>query len=163
MARLPKAKPISLSQQYIAIRRQYENIVDSKFEKNQIIFKFKIKPTEESEEYLVRVSYKLHESPIVVLLEPEMKLHNGKRPHHIYGLENGHPILCLYYPKSKEWNKNLYIADTIIPWISTWLFAYEYWQITGKWNYNESNALKGIKKKVKNSMDTEQGDNLSIP
>ncbi len=146
MAKLPKAKPISLSQQYLAIKRKYKNIVESKFEKNQIIFKLKIKPTEESEEYLVRISYKLQESPRVVLLEHDLKLYNGKKPHHIYGLENGHPILCLYYPKFKEWHKNLLIADTIIPWISTWLFAYEYWQITGNWNYDESNALKKTKK-----------------
>lgn len=145
MAKFPKAKPISLFQQYSAINRQYGNIIESKFEKNEIVLKLKIRPTEESEEYLVRISYKLHGAPKVILLEPEMKLYNGKRPHHIYGLENGRPILCLYYPKLREWNKNLYIADTIIPWISTWLFAYEYWQITGQWNYEESKAIKNKK------------------
>lgn len=142
MAKFPKEKPVSLVQQIIAVKKQYKNVVATKYNKNEIIIKLKIKPTDESENYLVSVSYKLKSAPKVLLLEPEIKKYNGKTPHHIYGFENGKPILCLYYPKISEWNKHMYIADTIIPWISTWLFAYEYWQITGCWNYEESKALK---------------------
>ncbi len=143
MAKYPKVKPITLFQQLSAIKTKYTNVLDYKYKKNEISLIMKIKPTEESTEYTISISYKLKESPRVVLLSPELQKHEGRYPHHKYGFDkNGHPVLCLYYPKMKEWHKNLLIADTIIPWISTWLFAYEYWLITGKWNYDESNEMK---------------------
>ena len=52
-----------------------------------------------------------------------------------YGIKkiNGNEYinLCLYYPG--EWNSTMNISDTIIPWISEWLYYFEFWSITGKW------------------------------
>jgi hypothetical protein len=42
--------------------------------------------------------------------------------------------LCLYYRKAQEWNNQLYIADTIIPWTSEWLLHYEFWLASGDWH-----------------------------
>jgi hypothetical protein len=57
----------------------------------------------------------------------------GKRLPHIYG--NPHdpamPALCLYDPET-SWTGYDYIASTIIPWASEWLFHYEYWKISGE-------------------------------
>ena len=43
----------------------------------------------------------------------------------------------LYYPKYKEWNKQMYIANSFVPWVCTWLSTYEYWLVTGNWHYDE--------------------------
>jgi hypothetical protein len=57
----------------------------------------------------------------------------GKRLPHIYG--NPHnpamPALCLYDPQT-NWTGYDYIAHTIVPWTSEWLFFYEYWKISGE-------------------------------
>jgi hypothetical protein len=31
----------------------------------------------------------------------------------------------------------MFLANAYIPWVITWLSAYEFWQITGKWVYPE--------------------------
>jgi len=31
----------------------------------------------------------------------------------------------------------MFLADSYIPWVITWLSAYEIWQITGVWVYPE--------------------------
>jgi hypothetical protein len=41
--------------------------------------------------------------------------------------------LCLYQPKYREFRSSDFISDTIIPWISLWLYYYEKWHVTGKW------------------------------
>lgn len=36
--------------------------------------------------------------------------------------------LCLYY--RNEWNPMMKISETIIPWISEWIYYFEFWCIT---------------------------------
>ncbi len=44
----------------------------------------------------------------------------------------------------------MYIADSFVPWVCTWLSTYEYWLVTGKWHYDEMftgrNQIKEWKK-----------------
>jgi len=40
-------------------------------------------------------------------------------------------------------------ALSFVPWIVTWLSAYEYWQITGEWVYPESKDLNPKEEKTK--------------
>lgn len=64
---------------------------------------------------------------------------DGKLPHHIYGVDKfGHYRLCVYDPKRKEWNQQMFIAESFVPWVCTWLNTYEYWVITGVWHYDEA-------------------------
>lgn len=139
MAKYQKRKPITILSQFIRIKQIYKNIdkQHSKYKRNEMTVRLYIAPTEDSETYTVDIKYKLGFRPRVLLINPTLKTFNDKKPHHLYGEENGFPLLCLYYPKYEEWNKFCYIADTIVPWVSTWLFAYEYWLITGEWHFSE--------------------------
>ena len=57
--------------------------------------------------------------------------------------------LCLYYPC--EWNSTMNISDTIIPWISEWLYYFEFWCITGEWHGGGKHPTKkDIKENDKN-------------
>ena len=44
-----------------------------------------------------------------------------------------YPYLCLYDPRERPWRPDDYIAETIIPWASEWLFFFEGWLVTGNW------------------------------
>ena len=59
----------------------------------------------------------------------------GDWPPHIYfnKTDPQNPRLCLYDPKERSWGPEEYIAETIIPWASDWLFFFEGWLTTGKW------------------------------
>lgn len=140
MAKFQHKAPISLGAQLLRIKQQYSNIEDPFYKNNEMRVRMHIKPTEDSDTYTVDISYKLNRSPYVLLISPQLKTYKGAKPHHLYDDVNGYPRLCLYY--KNEWTKKDYIADTIIPWISTWLFAYEYWLITGIWEYAEVRGKK---------------------
>lgn len=55
-----------------------------------------------------------------------------------------YPELCVYDSRKgyNELPKNKPFARTLIPWILSWLNAYEFWLITGKWHHAEVVAGK---------------------
>lgn len=139
MVKFQKNKTLSLSQQLFIIRDKYKNVVKCRIWRNTLVVVLKIKPTESSSEYIVEIKYKKGYKPTVLLLEPKLQEIDGKKPHHIYGFYGDKARLCIYDTRdsSCEWNSEMVLADTVIPWVSTWLFAYEYWLITGVWHYDE--------------------------
>lgn len=84
----------------------------------------KLKPTEFSPEYTIRIEYNSR-YPKVYVLEPIIL---DKAPHRY---EDG--SLCLYYPKDKSFDKTSLISKTIIPWTVEWLYFYEAWLEEGVW------------------------------
>ena len=143
-----KPSPISLTIQKEELLYKYPSLIE------RIIIKdgclsciMKLRPSINSREYLIKIVQKIKKRPQVWMLSPEIELYEGNRPHHIYGVDkNGHTELCVYYPEYKEWDENtMFIADTIVPWTVTWLNTYEYWLVTGIWEYAES--PHGIKRK----------------
>jgi hypothetical protein len=48
---------------------------------------------------------------------------------HVFG--NGQGDLCIHV--KSDWNPGMLIADTIMPWLSQWLYFYEVWRQTGAW------------------------------
>ena len=65
------------------------------------------------------------------MVEPAMQRVNGALPEHIYDDDKNR--LCLFLPNSGEWDGARMLADTVIPWVSEWLFYYEIWLATEKW------------------------------
>lgn len=149
MGKFQKHKTLTLLQQLFLINGKYKNVIKSYIKNNTLVVALKIKPTENSSEYIVEVRYKKGYKPTALLVYPNLQEFEGKRPHHIYGFRRDKAILCIYDTRNKscEWNKDMVLADTVIPWVSTWLFAYEYWLITGVWHYDE---IVGDKKDERN-------------
>lgn len=89
-----------------------------------------LQPTKWSPSYKIKIVYKFNISPIVNVLKPNLILAKGKSSlPHVYSNNE----LCLFLPKKHEWTSNHFIADTIIPWTSEWLFYYEDWVYSGNW------------------------------
>jgi hypothetical protein len=87
-------------------------------------------PSDLSDTYLIRVTYRLRSRPVIAILSPTLRLAKGKiKLPHTYA--DGQLDLCVHEPD--EWNSRLLIADTIMPWVSQWLRFYEYWEQTGSW------------------------------
>ena len=142
--RFLKPKIPTLIQQRISLEQTYSGLIDScDIFCGELRCMMHLQPSMESETYLVKITYKYTDRfPKVWLLHPKVEKVNGKYPHHIYEWDNkGNPRLCVYYPGYKEWNPNMDIARSFIPWIVTWLNTYEYWIITGQWIYDESPQL----------------------
>ena len=93
-------------------------------------------PSELSETYQIRVRYTHCRRPIISILKPTLKIAKGKdKLPHTY--LDGQLDICIHEPE--EWNSRLFVADTIMPWVSQWLRFYEYWEQTGSWEGKGTN------------------------
>lgn len=122
-------KVINLSNQVLGMKK-YFPAFECIWKGGVAIWTGTIQPTAISESYKIKVCYSLNKVPQVWVISPELiKRKNGENIPHIYSKNE----LCLYYPKYWEWNKNMIVAETILPWTSLWLYYYELWHATGKW------------------------------
>ncbi|MCQ2369489.1 MAG: hypothetical protein MJ007_03315 [Paludibacteraceae bacterium] len=126
---------------------------------NKISWTMVMRPTVLSREYKVNLTYKQDESPKVFIIEPKnLPVYKGStKLIHVYDAKRQR--LCLYYPKANEWNEKMLISDTIVPWISDWLFHYEIWSFTGVWNGGGIHVDKAMLKEAVESIVREKIDN----
>ena len=136
-------KPVSLGQQ-VLVMKQYFPDFSFRFRKSLVTWVGKIQPSPLTQSYTIKICYQLYKSPQVNVLEPELTERQGESIPHTYPGNR----LCLYHPNKPEWDSQQYIAETIVPWTSLWLFHYEIWQATGKWmGKGEHPVLKRKNKK----------------
>lgn len=92
---------------------------------------FYLKPTEQSVDYKIKLSVDLRKQKVkAFVVEPDIhKVHKNKNMPHVYSDGS----LCLYYPSYNEFNYKDNWVETLIPWISLWLYYYELWEMTGTW------------------------------
>ena len=106
---------------------------DWRIRHNGFTWIFNVRPTELSDEYILKVDYNETHFPKVYVLSPKpLPLANGasKLPH---TYDTRKQRLCLFHPRNGEWNSSMLIANTIIHWAIEWLYYYENWVYTGKW------------------------------
>lgn len=121
-------KSITLPVQRINLKSNFPDSRSS-IKRNELKWVGEITPTILSRTYTVQIIFKLSKSPKIRILKPVLNIPEGEELPHVY--YDG--SLCLYYPKWKEWDSTMLLVDTIVPWISEWLFHYEIWLSTGKW------------------------------
>ena len=122
--------------------------VDYSHNKGKFEIFIKLKPTEESLQYKVKLVTKVGRSSVkVFVVEPNIsKLIREKKGTNIpHKYPDG--SLCLFLPEKKEWSYYDSWAKTLIPWTCLWLYYYEVWLLTGEWlggGVHPSGDNKGI-------------------
>lgn len=92
-----------------------------------------IRPTELGRTYRVLIFYGGDYVPRAFVLSPNLQeLAGGKKIPHLYSQEKGY--LCLYHPRSGEWNASMSVANDFVPWIYMWLMFFEQWLVLDKWH-----------------------------
>ena len=140
MARYNRSPSLTVTQQRLRLQQTYPKLIEEiRIHNNELECVIRLQPTPQSIIYKVRIWFKPGKWPRAALVEPkEIAKVDGKKPHHLYNRDDdGKERLCVFYPKGHEWNDNLFLADYYVPWVITWLSAYEVWQITGIWVYPE--------------------------
>jgi len=94
-------------------------------------WRVEVRPTPLSRSYVVRIEYKLGDSPDVFVEDPDIQLLAQDREiPHVYR----NPLrLCLYRPGLGQWQASDRIDQTIVPWIFIWLYYFEDWLAFGDW------------------------------
>lgn len=141
MARYLESKPLPIAQQKAELLLAYHDLVTMERNRNIVDCQIRLHPTENSREYIIRIRYEGHGRPQAWLIDSPLKLVEGKKPHHIYG-ENqcGQTELCVFKWDLDKWDSQKSLATVFVPWVITWLYAYEIWQITGEWIYPEAST-----------------------
>lgn len=138
-----RVQKLSPEQQLLSMRKHFPEF-SSVRNKGNIIWTGRLQPTPASEIYEIMISYDVRKWPKVSVLSPELtKRSDANWIPHTYPED----YLCLYLPKAREWSGDLFIAKTIIPWTSLWLYYYEMWHATGLW-LGGGVHLPGNKEKV---------------
>lgn len=124
-----RTKHLTAMQQYLDFKRNLP-AWKAQVQANGFTAKAVIQPSPLSACYNVRITYQQDCVPVIRVLNGQLKprVPNGKIKH-----TYGDGSLCLYYPKAKEWTPKDLISETIVPWISVWLYYYEIWHATGLW------------------------------
>ena len=124
-----KIKKIPLPHQQAAINQNYPTTEVCRIDRRKLVWIGLLKPTPLSETYNVKIVYELGEFPKVWVINPVLIKRSGVDIPHMYSQER----LCLFLPGEDSWRSDKLIANTIMPWISEWLYFYEIWHATGKW------------------------------
>ena len=118
--------PVTLPVQQIHLKRMCP---DSRggISRNRLFWTTDLVPSPMSQSYTACLSYKIGGRPRVSITSPPLELPEARHEVHVFK-DNS---LCLYY--KDEWDSEMFLADTVIPWTSEWLLHYEIWRATGKW------------------------------
>ncbi len=120
---------------------QQAGLLRSYFPESRILYRGKdeltwigdLQPSALSGIYTIKVNYSHTKGLSVYVVKPKLVLaaECTELPH-VYSTKQQQ--LCLFYPKDREWSNKMWIAKTIIPWASEWLYFYELWLATeGEW------------------------------
>jgi hypothetical protein len=126
-SKYPKQKPLTPAEQAYFLKRAFPGFRILSV-RNHLRCVGALQPTATSDTYTVEILYEVPTRPRVRVLKPELRLAPGKNKlPHVFR-END---LCLHI--SEDWRADLRISEFIVPWISFWLYFYEFWLLTGEW------------------------------
>lgn len=124
-------KRLNMAQQILKLKKYWNSGKTISYSHKGFEWCCKLRPTDLSREYELTVIHKVNSLPKAYIRRDNLSENtDGKLPH-IYKCEGSKVELCLYY--GDEFNLSMYISDTIVPWAVEWLFYYEVWLRTGKW------------------------------
>lgn len=122
---------VSLQDQMNAIRSNYPNWKCWVQGDNHLVLVGEVQPTIVSPTYKARIVYQQGKNPEVRIIEPELRLFPGKKSlPHVFN-NSGDP-LCLFFFYEFNNRKDL-LSETVIVWVTWWLYYYEIWLQTGEW------------------------------
>jgi hypothetical protein len=130
MLRQGRPTGLTLAQQLYAMQSKFPQLVANYRRQRWVVWTGPWRSSELSDFYTLRVAYEQGLRPKISIVAPVLALAPGhtKLPH-VYAA--GQHDICVHRPE--QWNRTMLIAETIMPWISQWLYFYETWVVTGKW------------------------------
>jgi len=130
--RFSDPKPLTAAQQFLLLTKNPLSAGDGELGSGHFNWHYKSSPTPLSRIYDARLEFAVNRSPRVFLDNPDLlMLSSGKELPHVY--DQKPTRLCLYLPRTYEWQPWMRLDQTIIPWTSLWLFYFEDWLIDGEW------------------------------
>jgi hypothetical protein len=138
----PHGRQLSVTQQAVCLQRRFPDERPPAVKAGGLIWTVTLQPTPMSVHYQVAIQYRHRRRPKVKVVAPALESRQGESLPHVYPGDE----LCLYY-KDEFTGTEDFIADTIVPWTSEWLYFYECWVTSGVWLGAEAPHGPGVAKR----------------
>jgi len=132
---LPKPPIPTLSQRALELARFNHPGARLSFKQRRLIYQFDISPSIFGRLYTCQLKMSPDSrGPEVHVLNPNLQLLAGNDTlPHVHRHKGSGTHLCLWFPKKVEWQPQMKLTDTYIPWTAEWLTYFEDWLITRDW------------------------------
>lgn len=129
MARPPR-NGLTLVQQAVALHQRFPTAQRPRVQADRLTWFWQVKPSPCSVTYTIRMVVQGVHGPKVHVVDPPLQRAEGEEQlPHVFEEDR----LCLYYDDEFDRRRDL-LAETVVPWVSEWLFFYEQWLTTGEWH-----------------------------
>ncbi|MBX9842657.1 MAG: hypothetical protein K2Z80_12715 [Xanthobacteraceae bacterium] len=127
-----RPKPLTAAQQYLNLRANPISLGQGSLRAGRLTWRYLATPSTLSREYGMRIEFAQGGVPKTYVDAPDLQALAGERPiPHLYS--RNPPQLCLYLPRIYEWQPQMRIDQTIVPWSVLWLFYFEEWLLSDEW------------------------------
>jgi hypothetical protein len=132
--RLDRVRALTAAEQYGCLGANPISEGHGILRPGRLTWKFQAEPTPLSRRYALHLSYRQGGAPHVIVLDPDLNaLADGRTIPHVYSQKPGAVELCVYLPRTREWDPSMRIDQTIVPWAIVWLFYFEEWLASNDW------------------------------
>jgi hypothetical protein len=129
---LGRRRALTTSQQFLNLQANPLSAGRGRLHAGSLLWWCDVTPSLLSRCYRLRIEFRQDETPEVFVERPDLKLlADGRRLPHVY--QQSPPRLCLYLPRTYEWEPWMRLDRTIVPWAVLWLFYFEGWLASDEW------------------------------
>jgi len=128
--RFGRRRALTAAQQFVNLRGNPVCRGDGILQAGRFTWRYSATPSPLSRDYDIRIEF--NGWPEIFVECPDLHvLAGGRRIPHLY--EQKPPRLCLYLPKTYEWQSWMRLDQTVVPWATLWLFYFEEWLESDDW------------------------------
>ena len=130
--RMAQRKPLTAAQQFVNLRGNPISCGEGELCVGRLTWRYSAMPFPLGRDYAVRIEFKQGGKPQIFVESPDLHaLAGDRRIPHLY--QQKPPMLCLYLPRTYEWQSWMRLDQTIVPWTALWLFYFEEWLASDDW------------------------------
>lgn len=125
-------KPLTAAQQFLNLRASPISSGHGALRAGRLTWRYVATPSPLSREYGMRIEFAQGGVPEAYVDAPDLQSLAGDRTiPHLYCRK---PFkLCLYLPRTYEWQPQMRLDQTVVPWSVLWLFYFEEWLLSDDW------------------------------
>ncbi|QCP13247.1 hypothetical protein FCL38_24570 [Pseudoduganella umbonata] len=99
-----------------------------------VMYRLPLSPSPASRIYTCELLVWPRRRPEMHVISPDLQeLAEGRAIPHIYPTDRQGTRLCLYLPRLNEWQPEMRLSETFVPWTLEWLWYFEVWLATDVW------------------------------
>ena len=127
-----RRKPLTAAQHYVNLKGNPLSAGGGELRAGRLHWRYETSPAPLSRIYGIRIEFANGGTPEVFVECPDLvELAEGRKLPHVY--QQNPARLCLYLPRTGEWQPWMRIDQMIVPWTSLWLYFFEDWLATDEW------------------------------